>query len=558
MLDARRVVLLSLVVSGWLSGCAIFYDMPGTDGVAISDDEPDGPSNCAAIDCQPTPACVPAACAASDCGEIDDGCGGTIACDCPDGAACESDSQCQSGICELDACGDGFWSVAGDSPFAEQQLFDAVVDSTGATITTGMGSVDGVLWDVVVAKYAPSGKLQWQQTYGAKETSVALTFGIAVDSHDNIVVAGAFTTSLTIGAYQLHANPSGGPANDDDTAGADGFVFQLAPSGAALWARRFGDGCVQKAYDVAVDSEDDVLIAGTYEGALGLDGSDRPFADDFDGFIARLDGASGESYWATAVGGTGRQSLTGVAVGADGRIVAAGLTGGVTFTPTGLYVPNNDDGFIVGLSPAGEVDTFEAYGGYAEQGVARVALDAYGNVAVTGFFHFLVEADGQTAFCTVSGQWCAFVAMHSSVLDLMWIRGFSGDGVSIGTDVAFHDGNVVMAATFAGWGTFGVPCDSDAEPTVFSGHSAVALETDVLFAAFDTNGTCLRGAAFGIDGNSDVRAVAPAPDGAVHIAGGFTGSIAFTDPALSKAQDRTTYIAKLPPTGRAMRNNRGE
>lgn len=86
----------------------------------------------------------------------------------------------------------------------------------------------------------------------------------------------------------------------------------------AAWVVRGGDASDQDAKLVAVTVDGDVIAAGDFEGKLDL-GGQMVTAQGTDAWVARLS-PSGEVRWVKSFGGTGRDYVDGLSLGADGSI----------------------------------------------------------------------------------------------------------------------------------------------------------------------------------------------------------------------------------------------
>ncbi len=114
--------------------------------------------------------------------------------------------------------------------------------------------------DIYVAKFNPDGKHQWSKTFGADNKDRASS--VAVDKFGNIIFAGWFWYDVDFG----------GGALSSPNRNMDGFLVKLAPTGAHLWSKNFGDKDHDRVFSVAVDDSAHVAITGRFR-----------FAPDFGG-----------------------------------------------------------------------------------------------------------------------------------------------------------------------------------------------------------------------------------------------------------------------------------
>ena len=150
----------------------------------------------------------------------------------------------------------------------------------------------------------------------AVERHDAAALAVAVDSHDNVYVAGLAESDLT---FAGHTITSSAPATRSSSATA---------TGAYRWAKRFGSRTsLVGAYGIAVDRDDNIFITGGLfgsadfgAGALGGAGA----------FVASFD-AAGTYRWARADGG-GTGSLA-IAVAGTHVYSIGRFSGTMTFSP---------------------------------------------------------------------------------------------------------------------------------------------------------------------------------------------------------------------------------
>jgi hypothetical protein len=294
-------------------------------------------------------------------------------------------------IAKLDASGNHLWSKRfGDMD--DQDGVSVAVDSAGNVLVIGYfwGSVDlggGSLTsagsgDIVVAKFDASGNHLWSKKFGDTENQFGAS--IAVDSSDNVLVTGSFTSSVDFGGGTLVAS---GNSNDI-------FVAKLDKDGHHLWSNRFGDTSDQSGASITVDGSDNVLITGSFTGSVNFGGNSLVEDDGSnDIFVAKFD-AGGKHLWSKPFGSAGDQDGASVAVtGAGNVFVTGGFTGSVDFGggPLASASAVVSDIFIVKLDASGSHQWSKRFGDVDYQAGASIALDGGGNVFATGNFAGTVD-----------------------------------------------------------------------------------------------------------------------------------------------------------------------
>ena len=212
----------------------------------------------------------------------------------------------------------------------------SVLDMNGGTLTNG-GGRDGFL-----AKYDANGLLQWAQpVQGTADESLA---AVAADANGNVAVTGTFSgATLTIGSTTLL-----NPLDDEST-----LIAKFSSAGDALWAVE-GQGSSNYGVGIAIDGNNDVVVAGYWEGE-GLSFGAITFAPgDFvmDIFVVKCS-TDGDFQWATTAGSDGQDQALGIATDDAGSVLVTGWFSGtdITFGSTTLTnSPGSDDLFVAKLN----------------------------------------------------------------------------------------------------------------------------------------------------------------------------------------------------------------
>nr|HPJ57569.1 hypothetical protein [Kiritimatiellia bacterium] len=304
-------------------------------------------------------------------------------------------------ICKLDAAGTLIYSsYLGGSMF--DYADDVAVDTSGCAVVAGRA------WSTnfpTVNPYQPTNKLA--AGYNFTLTKVAadgasLVYStylggtgagheyprVAVSPAGVAYFCGATTSTdypVTPDAYQAaHAGPS--PSS------WDAVVSILSADGSTLLYSTFFGGAedIDQAVDIGVADDGSFTLAGITQS------DDLPVVNPIqaaisgqpDLFVTRFapDGQSLE--FSTYLGGWDWDYGKAVTVGADGRVVALGLSVSVNFPVYKAFQPTNAGSYeavIARLSPDGSALEYSTYlGGGAEEFGQAVALDADGNAVVVG------------------------------------------------------------------------------------------------------------------------------------------------------------------------------
>ena len=167
----------------------------------------------------------------------------------------------------------------------------------------------------------------------------------------------------------------------------DAFIAKVGPDGKLLWSTYLGGILDDWATGVALDSAGNVLVTGYTRSANfplvnPIQGTlDNGASDDYDAFVAKFDPNGAKLLYSTFLGGAADDGAAGIALDAAGDAYVAVSTNSTTGYPGTQTAPNQFGIFVSKLNPAGALvySFFHPYGG-----AAGIALDAAGNVYVTG------------------------------------------------------------------------------------------------------------------------------------------------------------------------------
>ncbi len=404
--------------------------------------------------------------------------------------------------------GDGGIAVDVD-PFGNLLVAGVV---SGA-VDLGGGPLAGVGTSAFIAKYSPSRTYLWAKRFdGSGGSSTA--YAVAADGNGNVFITGSFMGTVNFGGGPLTS--AGWPMVPNQ----DVFIAAYSPTGAFRWAVGFGGGLHDIGSGIATTANGDVIVTGQIGGRVNLGcGSVSSAFSSHDMFLARYSGASGACQWAKLVGGSAEDAGAGVAVASNGDIVAAGYFqgtadfGGGPVTSAGL-----SDIFVARYSGQGAYLWVRRVGSTGDDRANAVALDANGNVAVTGYFSGTVDFGGGPL--TSLGSWDAFVAKCSATGAYLWARDLRGTATDEAFGVATDaNGNVVVTGGFQGTVNFG------------GGPLTSAGFWDAFVAKYSAaTGGHLWSKAFGSSNDDLANAVAVDGNGNAIVTGYFQTTVDFDGP----------------------------
>jgi hypothetical protein len=417
------------------------------------------------------------------------------------------------------------------------------VDRSGNVFYSGnfAGSIDfgdggsedaGSSTHTFLAKYGPAGNYLWGAQYG--DNAGEQPFGLAVDSAGNVYITGSNYGVLSFGGNCMPITATPG-MNASDI-----FIAKLDPTGKCLWANDYGDPTNQSGNSVAVDAQGNVVFTGNIEGSTTFGSTTLTSAGMDDIFLAKLD-PNGNTLWAQSYGDGSEQFGISVAFDASGDIaltadfqstVNVGLG---TLTSAGMY-----DVLLAKFDPTGKPLFGNRYGDTENQTGDSVAIDATGNVVLSGGFQGTIDFGMGTLMSTDMGA--IFLAKFDPTGKTLWASGFGdADPLQNPNAVALDStGAPVLVGQFTNMIDFG-------NGTLMS--KAGSGNFNMFVAKFDPGGTVAWADRYGGPGNQAAQAVAVNASGDIIVGGSFEGMLGFGNGMgmMSMGMSEELFLVELSP-----------
>jgi len=331
--------------------------------------------------------------------------------------------------------GNGSFVVAGD---------EVLYGNGPQVVLCSRTNVSERVW---VSKVTSKGQVEWLNVYSISGE----VEGVAVTKNGSVVIDGNFDNSNS-SVWVMKLNGRGevlwarkysvdGYAKVSSIAvGGDGSIILVGRAwvktslGPGLWVVKLnpnGDVEWSKVYDgkgsdwgsaVAVDEGENIVVAGTSDS----------FGNGYeDVWVLKLK-ENGSVVWQKTYGGSNNDEALGVAVDGDGGVVVVGRTWS--------FGANITDGWVLKLTPEGNVEWGEAYGGNGSNAFKSAAVGPNGEVYVAGY----VE--------TPNGEEYAWLLELNPNGKAAW-QGTFGNGSDVANDVAVGREVLALVGTSFDMGT---------------------------------------------------------------------------------------------------------
>ncbi len=217
----------------------------------------------------------------------------------------------------------------------------------------------------------------WSKVQHWGGTGTETCAGLAIAADGEKILAGSFENQIQFDNNVLNA-----------TGEEDVFVCKLDVHGKAVWAKRAGSRLEDEVADIALDANENLVVAGTYwlEGEfdqIKLTAGENPKAI----FVAKYNSA-GQVLWAKTLNGTGLKGVKDVVIDSENSILLAGFfEKNLEIGDTLLTASGATDLFLAKFTADGTLLWAVRQGKKGDTRATALALTATGDAIVAGFYN---------------------------------------------------------------------------------------------------------------------------------------------------------------------------
>lgn len=296
-------------------------------------------------------------------------------------------------VSKYDGNGNFLWVKTFGSNFSDKPT-DMALDSQGNIILTGQffgqisfGSTtltaSGTSKDIFIAKLTNVGIPIWAINEGGAGSENA--YGIAIDNLNDIVLTGQFDGATTIGGQNFTS------MNDPTTSTTnyDMFISKYTSNGVFSWIKTGTAKYEERGLAIACDGQNNIFMTGQFSDTLVFANSTFNNTAYNVGFVAKFNPTGSLLYM--------NQLKAGMVVpydikvnGADEPVIIGDFLGTLNYYTnsgiTSITAPHTNKIFVLKINNNGNVMWKQSFGSNNDLSARALAIDAFKNVFVTGFF----------------------------------------------------------------------------------------------------------------------------------------------------------------------------
>ena len=278
---------------------------------------------------------------------------------------------------------------------------------------------------------------------------------------------------------------------------------------------------------IAVDSAGNVYVAGETLGGFPTVNALQPTSGGSqEGFVAKINAAGTAFIYSTYLGGSDADNIAGIAVDAAGNVYLTGYTQSKNFPTANAIQAGLSDGqhaFVTKINAAGSALVYSTYlGGSASETGEGIAVDQVGNVYATGYTTSTNFPMANALKATCDGRDAYVTKINATGSAFVYSTCLGGSGNDSGKGIQVDAAGNVYVTGATSSTNF-----PTVNPIQATNAGPASFPQDVFVSKINAAGTALVYSTYlGGSGFDDARGIAIDPSGNAYITG-FTQSTNF-------------------------------
>lgn len=370
--------------------------------------------------------------------------------------------------------------------FSETITFD---NGAGGISLTSNGGQDNFL----AKRNGATGLYDWAFGLGTNAEYEFIS-SIALDEFNNVILACAFWNTLDV-------DPSENVHEVTAVGNSDIGIFKYNSNGEFLWAYTVGHFGGDDPYGIAIDSNNDILVSGSYQFTPDFDAGEgealAPTYGSYDAFLVSITN-DGVFEWLVTSGGTGWDVFRDVEIdGGDNIYIGGYVADDFIITATNQEYPvigTGTNGVLMKLSNTGSLNWSRTTDGNSASYIYDIHYKN-NTLYATGLMDGTIDFDSSPMVtANYSGQYDAFVGSWSNLGDFISANVFQGTtdwdyGIVVTTDE--YD-NIYVGGSFFGTVNFGTISNTIELTSAYSDGFVVKMDNQLNVEwAFDFGGNSI-------------------------------------------------------------------
>jgi len=277
----------------------------------------------------------------------------------------------------------------------------------------------------------------WSKPYGNNLLDEGRA--VATDGSGNVISVGTYSNQAIVGSDTLKG--------DYRLGNADVMIIKSDSLGNAFWARTITGSNIENVRAVATDASGNIYVSGSFQGNMKAGNVSLTSNGSTDGFVVKYSSA-GVVQYAIKVGGSGAEVINDIKVDASNLYFVGGFSNSMTFGNS-ISSTGESDVMLGSMNLAtGAANWVVKQGGYSYDMANALVIDN-NYIYTTGYFCNNKDISGPYNLAS-SGTFNMFVGKHNlSNGSMVWGRTLAGTGSEYGNGIALDaSGNVVVSGTF--------------------------------------------------------------------------------------------------------------